>query len=84
MEINQNMLNSLLSLSDTELQEKMRMIALALGLNPMIVTMQTSNVTKLRGTLENTSVDELNRMLGGIESTEASEILKAIEQEKNR
>ncbi len=84
MEINQNMLNSLLSLSDAELQEKMRMIALALGLNPMIVTMQTSNVTKLRGTLENTSVDELNRMLGGIESAEASEILKAIEQEKNR
>lgn len=79
MEINQNMLNALLSLSDAELQEKLRMIAVSLGMNSTLANMQTANVAKLRTTLGGTSVDELNRMLRSFDSAEANAILKNLE-----
>ena len=79
MEINQNMLNSLLSLSDAELQEKIRLIAVSLGMNSTIANIQTANVGKLRTTLTNTGVDELNRMLASFDSAEAKAILKNLE-----
>ena len=47
MEINQNTLNALLSLSDAELQEKLRMIAVSLGMNSTLANIQTANVTKI-------------------------------------
>lgn len=79
MEINQNTLNALLSLSDAELQEKLRMIAVSLGMNSTLANIQTANVTKLRTTLGNASVDELNRMLQSFDSAEAAAILKNLE-----
>ena len=79
MEINQNTLNALLSLSDAELQEKLRMIAVSLGMNSTLANIQTANVTKLRTTLGNVSVDELNRMLQSFDSAEAAAILKNLE-----
>ena len=79
MEINQQMLDALLSLSDKDLQEKIRMIAVSLGLNSAIANIQTRDAAKLRTALSGAGVDELNRMLSGLDGKEAIDILKSME-----
>ena len=79
MEINQQMLDALLSLSDKELQEKIRMIAVSLGLNSTITNMQTRDAAKLRTALSGAGVEELNRMLASFDGKEAIDILKSME-----
>ena len=48
-------------------------------MNSTLANMQTANVTKLRTTLGNASVDELNRMLQSFDSAEAAAILRNLE-----
>ncbi len=75
MEINQEMIGALLALSDEELQKKFRAIASAIGVNERIAA---ANVSRFRGMLQNTTPDELERLLSALGPSRANEIMKTL------
>ncbi|MBQ9748370.1 MAG: hypothetical protein IJV98_06260 [Clostridia bacterium] len=74
MEVTQEMIRTLLGQNDAELQKKFAEIAAILGMNERAA----ANTAKFRNMLENTSPEELNRLLSAIGTERASEIIHTI------
>ena len=78
MEINQKMLDSLLSLSDADLQNKLRLIASSIGFDERIAASQTADVGKIRSMLKSAGTDDINRLIGALGQERAEIIIKTL------
>lgn len=78
MEINQKMLDSLLSLSDEDLQNKLRLIASSIGFDERIAAAQTADVTKVRTMLKSAGTDDINRLINAMGRERADIIIKTL------
>ena len=74
MEINQKMLDSLLSLSDEDLQNKLRLIASSIGFDERIA----ADVTKVRTMLKSAGTDDINRLINAMGRERADIIIKTL------
>lgn len=63
MEINQEMLDSLLALSDEEMRAKLLLIANTIGLDDRSMPAQIANMQKVRLLLKSASADDVNRLI---------------------
>ena len=78
MEINQEMLDSLLALSDEELRGKLLLIAGAIGFDGRIAAAQTANVPKIRTMLKNAGAEDVSRLINSMGAERADLILKTL------
>lgn len=78
MEINQKMLDSLLSLSDEELKNKVRLIASAIGFDEKIAASQTADISKIRTMLKRAGPDNINRLIQNVGRDRAEIIFKTL------
>ncbi len=78
MEINQKMLDSLLSLSDEELKNKVRLIASAIGFDEKIAASQTADISKIRTMLKRAGPDDINRLIQNVGRDRAEIIFKTL------
>ncbi len=78
MEINQKMLDSLLSLSDEDLQNKLRLIASSIGFDDRIAAAQTADVTKVRSMLKSAGTEDINRLINTLGQERAEIIVKTL------
>lgn len=78
MEINQKMLDSLLSLSDEELKNKVRLIASAIGFDEKIAASQTADISKIRTMLKRAGPDDINRLIENVGRDRAEIIFKTL------
>lgn len=78
MEINQKMLDSLLSLNDEELKNKVRLIASAIGFDEKIAASQTADISKIRTMLKRAGPDDINRLIQNVGRDRAEIIFKKL------
>ena len=81
MEINQETINQLLSLSDTELQNTFRGIAAALGMNEHIAVL---GATRFKRMLAASNPKDLERLLSSVSPQQAQQILQTVAESTNQ
>lgn len=68
----------LLSLSDEDLQNKLRLIASSIGFDERIAAAQTADVTKVRTMLKSAGTDDINRLINAMGRERADIIIKTL------
>lgn len=78
MEIDPKMLESLLFLDDAELQQKLRLIATAIGFDERIAAAQIGDAAKVRTMLKTAGKEDVEKLLRAVGKERAEIILKTL------